>query len=193
MLPLAPRFYLINSLLILTPFRVEAVKHFCIVLSRVILLVLLWYIFVILCLRKETLLQIGVIEELWWVTWCHCNLRVDWPWEGEQPEVWIRIIISKRWAIWALTAASTALGTMATAFANLCILRALWFPSYGIVITHPFDYLIFAFFVLLARHLTQFLFKILLLTLPEPVGEVTPRGAKLGSTVLFHRSHLSCW
>jgi len=100
MLPLVPPIHLtISQQLILAPFRIEAVKHFCIVQCRVILLVLLWHIFVILCLRKEALLQIGVIEERWGVAWSHCNLRVDGTWEGEQPEVWVRIIISKRGTI----------------------------------------------------------------------------------------------
>jgi len=100
MLPLIPRFHLIIAQLMLNlaPFRIEGVKHFWKVLCRVILL-LVRCLFVILCLREETLLQIGVIEEGWRVTRCYCNLRVDGPREGEQPEVWVRIIISKRGAI----------------------------------------------------------------------------------------------
>ena len=176
----------------LAPFQIEGVKRFRIVLCRVILLLLiLRCFFVILCLREEALLQIGVIEEWWWVTWYRCNLRVDGPREGEQPEVWVRIIISKRWAIWALTAAA-ALGTLATACLNLCIFKALIFPDNGRLILHPFDYLIFALFVSLARHLGQLLFKMILrVSLPEPVGEVTPWCGIVGSTVLFHESNLS--
>jgi len=66
MLPLIPRFHLINCHLMmnLAPFQIEGVKRFRIVLCRVILLLLiLRCFFVILCLREEALLQIGVIEE----------------------------------------------------------------------------------------------------------------------------------
>lgn len=191
--------------------------HFRIELCRVILL--LRCFFLILCLRKEALLQIGDVEERWWVAWRHCNLRVDWPWKGEQSKVWVRIISCKRWAIiigvfnqamhvwslalkiyipistkqinwiWALTAASAAtLWIMATADGHLCIFITLRLPYYRWLITHPFDYLIFAFLIILARHLAHLLFKILLLTLPEPVWEVTPRGANLWSVVVVHIS-----
>jgi uncharacterized membrane protein YoaT (DUF817 family) len=67
MLPLLPRLdnLVISQLLmmiILTSFRIEAVKHLRIVLLYLVVL-LLWCLFVILCLRQEALLQIGVIEE----------------------------------------------------------------------------------------------------------------------------------
>ena len=101
MLPLLPRPHLVSSqlMLILAPFRIEAVKHFRIVLCLLIIMQQLWCFFVILCLRQEALLQIGLVEERGRVTWGHCNVRVDGSWEGEQPEVWVRIIISKRGAI----------------------------------------------------------------------------------------------
>jgi hypothetical protein len=67
MLPLLSRPHLVISqlMLILAPFRVEAVKHFRIVLCLVIITLLWWCLFVILCLRQEALLQIGLIEERW--------------------------------------------------------------------------------------------------------------------------------
>ena len=85
MLPLIPRFHLIIAQLMvnLGAFRIEGVKHFRIVLCRVILLLLVGCLYVILCLREETLLQIWLIEEGWRETRCHCNLGVDGAREGE--------------------------------------------------------------------------------------------------------------